>query len=880
MLPHTEQVVLDNGLRVILRESRSAPVVSVWMWYRAGSRNEVDGLTGLSHWVEHMLFKGTQRYPKGSILRQVSRYGGYINAMTSQDFTAYYCTLASEYAPLVLDFEADRMAAALFEPDDVETERTVILAERENDENDPYSVLIEEMSASAFRQHPYHHQTIGWKDDLLRITRDDLYAHYRRFYAPNNAVLVAVGNLDAAATLALIHERFGDLERGPQPETFVRTEPPQRGERRVVLRMPGAASSVHLSYHAPAASHPDFVPLAVADAVLSGGRAVFSFGGSQARSARLYRALVESELASSVDSDYQPSLDPFLFSLDATVREGVAPEAVERALHHEILRLQETPVDENELRVAIRQAQAHFAYSAESVTGQALTLGYLEMVDRYDRMETMLTELSQVTPADVLRVAQRYLVTEESIVGWYLPTEGAPEGGDTDDRPTRVRALRRGLYGYNGTYRAIGPETVVRATLDNGMVALVQERPSSAAVSIAGELEAGSYLDTSETQGITALTTSMLRRGTTRRTFQEINVALDSVGASFGLVAGRDEVSLGGRSLGEDVGLLIELMAELLTSPTFPEEELARLKGQLLTRLAELEMETGYRANRAFIEGLYTPQHPYGRLILGIRETVSRLDREALTNHYRARFGPRGGIVSVVGAVRAQQVVEQLNATVGQWPRGNAATARELPPCELPADPVTCMVHLPGRPQAELMLGVLGVSRNDPDYFPVVVANVILSSLGMMGRLGDTVREKLGLVYHIGADLYVSKGRRPWVVSAGVSPSVLEQAISAIQGELASLRDELVLPEEIEDAHALLIGSLPVTLETNEGIAGMLLYTESHGLGLDYLERYPALVESVTREQVQAVMQRYWPPGRFVAAAAGSLSGEPGEDES
>jgi zinc protease len=173
------------------------------------------------------------------------------------------------------------------------------------------------------------------------------------------------------------------------------------------------------------------------------------------------------------------------------------------------------------------------------------------------------------------------------------------------------------------------------------------------------------------------------------------------------------------------------------------------------------------------------------------------------------------------------------------------------------------------------MLGVLGVSRSDPGYFPVVVANVILSNLGMMGRLGEAVRERLGLVYHIGTDLYVSRGRRPWVVSAGVSPSVLEQAISAIQGELAALRDEPVSPEELADAHALLIGSLPISLETNDGIAGLLLYTERYGLGLDYLERYPALIESVTREQVQAVMQRYWPQGRYVAAAAGSLQAEP-----
>ena len=878
-MPHTQQVILDNGLKVILRESHSAPVVSTWMWYRVGSRNEVGGLTGLSHWVEHMLFKGTERYPKGSIMRLVSRHGGYINAMTSQDFTAYYCTLSSARADLALDFEADRMLGADFDPAEVETERTVILAEREGSENDPFAVLMEEMSAAGFRQHSYHHQTIGWKDDLQRITRDDLYEHYRSFYVPNNAVLVVAGDFDTEANLRLIRERFGHLAPGPAPQTAIRSEAPQRGERRVTLRMPGSASSIHLSYHAPATSHPDFVPLTVADAVLSGGKAMFSFGGSQARSARLYRALVETELASNASSDYQPSLDPFFFSLDATVREGVSPDEVEKALRQEVRRLQETPVAESELQVSIRQAQAQFAYSSESVTSQALTLGYLEMVDHHERMETMLDELSAVTPADVQRVAQRYLVPEECTVGCFFPTDGVGEPDD-GSRPARVWSLRRGLQGYTGAYQAVGPDTITRATLDNGLTVLVQERPSSAAVSVAGQLEAGSFLDEPATQGITAMTSAMLRRGTEKHSFQELNIALDNVGASFNLLCGRDEISFGGRSLGEDYGLLIELMAEMLTTPTFPEQELARQRGQLLTRMGDLEMETGYRANQAFIESLYPREHPYSRLVLGTRETVSRLDREALVQHYAEHIYPQRGILSVVGAVNAPQALERLNATLGQWLLGRpVGPPYESPPCELPAEPITRLVHLPGRPQIDLMLGVLGMARHEADYYPAALANIVLSSLGMMGRLGETIREELGLVYHIGSNLYSSPGRRPWFVSAGVSPSMLDEAIAAIHDQIGLMRDELISQEEMDDTQALLTGSLPIFLETNEGIASFLLAIERYDLGLDYLERYPALVQAVSRQQIQDVMQRYWPEGRHIVAAAGSLEPESmGED--
>ncbi len=417
------ELILDNGLKVLLKEVHASPIVSTWMWYRVGSRNEIEGATGLSHAVEHMLFKGSSQFPKGTIMRVVNRYGGVVNAMTSHDFTAYYTTLPSNRAELALQIESDRMVNAAFESDEVDAERTVILAEREGAENEPSYMLWEEMLASAFRVHPYHHQTIGWKADLMRMTRDALYAHYRQYYVPNNAVLVIVGDLDTDACTKLVKRYFEPIPAGGVPTPVVREEPPLMGERRVILRMPGAPTLVRVAYHAPPVSHPDYVPLVILDAVLSGGKAMFAFGDSQARSARLYRALVETQLASSASSSYQPSLDPFILSLGATVRDGRDPAAVESAMLAEIARLQNESVVPEELSVVIRQTQAQFAYASESVSNQALTLGLLEMVNTHHRMETIFDELNQVTPDDVLRVAQTYLTEQNRIVGWCLPRQ-------------------------------------------------------------------------------------------------------------------------------------------------------------------------------------------------------------------------------------------------------------------------------------------------------------------------------------------------------------------------------------------------------------------------------------------------------------------------
>jgi zinc protease len=416
--------VLDNGLTVLVREMHHAPVASLWLWFRVGSRNELPGSTGISHWVEHMMFKGTPHVPKGELDRLISREGGVSNAMTWIDWTTYYETLPAHRMDLALEIEADRLVNASFEAQEVEAERTVIISERQGAENEPGFRLGEAVQGAAFRVHPYHHMVIGDMCDLETITRDDLYRHYRRYYAPDNAVLVLAGDVDSADALTRVAALFGSIPSGESAPPVRRPEPPQTGERRVVVEGEGTTAYVELAFHAPAATDPDFFPMLALNAVLAGISHLSPFGnGSANRSSRLYKALVETELASSVAGDVPITLDPYLYSLSATVRTGRTPEQVEEALWGQVERVVRDPAQPEELSKAIKQAKAQFAYSSESVTHQALWAGFSELHGDHTWFTRFIERLDQVTLPDVQRVAEKYLTRRNCTVGWYAPED-------------------------------------------------------------------------------------------------------------------------------------------------------------------------------------------------------------------------------------------------------------------------------------------------------------------------------------------------------------------------------------------------------------------------------------------------------------------------
>ncbi len=420
-MPPPTHHTLPNGLTVLLREAHAAPVISFWLAYRVGSRNEPTGLTGISHWVEHMMFKGTPRYPAGSLDREIDRAGGQWNAFTSMDATKYFETLPAEKIAIAMEAEADRMVNALFDKDETESERTVIISERQGAENQPTFWLQEGVRGAAFRVHGYHHEIIGDEADLRSMTRDDLYAHYRAHYCPANAAVIAVGAFDTDEMLAEITRLFGVIPGQAAPELFARQEPDQSGERRITVERPGKTAFLEVCHKAPAATHDDWLKLKVLDAVLSG-----SSGASDNKTSRLYQALVKTEIAAGVGAWLTPTIDPYLYSILVTLREGREPAEAEAVLQDEIARLQADGISDEELNRARKQSRAAFAYSTESVTEQAYWLAQSFILGDVGWFDSYAERLMKVTADDVLDVARRCLVSQQRVVGVLQPV-AAPE---------------------------------------------------------------------------------------------------------------------------------------------------------------------------------------------------------------------------------------------------------------------------------------------------------------------------------------------------------------------------------------------------------------------------------------------------------------------
>ncbi len=414
---------LDNGLVLYAAEARHAPVVSTWVWYHVGGRNEVPGTTGMSHFLEHMLFKGTPAHPKGDLDRLLARYGALWNAFTSEDVTCYFETVPKERYPTALELEADRMTSALVSLEETEAERTVIVSEREGLENDPSFLLGEELQSVAFTRHPYGQGVIGSKEEIQTMPRDGLYAHYRRFYSPSNAYVVLVGDDDAEALLERAAAAFGGLEAGEAAPPVRAPEPPQHGEKRIVVRRAGGAVPlVQLAFKSVRATDPmtpALQALAVALAGASGGAREAASG----RSSRLYRALVATGLATEVEAGSGLNKDPFLFSIEASLRPDGDHRVVEARIVEELGRIASEPMGVEEFARVRNQVLAANAFPSDTVTGRAFRLGQLLSTGAASSIGEWYERLAAVTAEDVRAAAGATFVERSRSAGWFVPAE-------------------------------------------------------------------------------------------------------------------------------------------------------------------------------------------------------------------------------------------------------------------------------------------------------------------------------------------------------------------------------------------------------------------------------------------------------------------------
>ena len=860
---------LPNGLRVLTKEVRSAPVVSFGIWYQVGSRNEHNGITGISHLLEHMMFKGTQRYRLGEIARTLFLNGASFNANTFYDWTSYFETLAADRLELAIELEADRMFNSRIDKADLDSEMTVVRSELEGGENDPDTLLRQAVTASAIQAHPYHWPVIGWRSDVEQMPREALREYYRAHYGPNNATVVIVGDFETTRALDLVTKHFGAIQPIPAPPPVYTTEPEQRGERRIVVNQAGALPIVTLAYKVPAASHPDFYALDVLGTVLGEGR-----------TGRLYQALVETELASSVDAGAPSLRDPFLFYVTATARPGVSAPKLEAAMLEEIERIKTAPITAEELARATRRIESSFAYQTESVTAQARELGYWAMVADWRYLTTYMDRIRALTPEAVQTIANRYFLTDKRTVGHFVPSLAEPSPAP----PVREAAARVEKPGRDARAIPIPAPSkpapvdrrITRFTLANGITVVVQENPASSTLALRASLPAGHALDPQGKSGLASLTAAMLTRGTETRTGLEFATQLEDVGASLSASAEPLATMISGRAESRDFDRLMDLLAEMLRRPAFSATELGRLKGEALAQIAQARDDPDSAAEREFGRTIYPAGHALRPPTFDeAEEAIRQITREDLVGFHDHQYGPDGLILVLAGNLTADQVRQAVETRLGAWPRNPLSEPPPTLDVPLQTAAVRSLIPLPDKSQTAILWGHAGgLRRSDPDFYAAQVMNLVLGGGGALNsRLGTVIRDELGLAYTVESFFDAGWYPGPFAVALGTNPANAKQAIETMLREVRRLRERGISRRERDEAVAYLTGRFPLRLETNSGMADVLWAMEFYRLGADYLDRYGDYYRAVTLAQANDAALKHLHPDRGTLVVAGTDPG-------
>lgn len=523
--------------------------------------------------------------------------------------------------------------------------------------------------------------------------------------------------------------------------------------------------------------------------------------------------------------------------------------------------------------------RAQYVYSAEGVTNQAFWLGQMEIVDRYERADTLVQELERVSATDLQRVANRYLDPSIRTIGWLLPTDAGV--GDGDPSPadagttTLAPSVRRRFWSDGGQVASAlsARPPFERAVLANGLVVVGQARPAEPSVVVRFRLRAGAIRDPDGREGLAAFTARMLLRGSAGRSFALLNETTDALGATLGVDVGRQFVELTTRCLREDLATLLDLASDLLRRPTFPEEEVEKVRNEQLSGIREADNDTRATADRLLRRLIYPAPHSFGRRVIGEATSVGTITRDDLVAFHAANYGPAVTTIAIVGGVPSVgEGVDLLGSRFSDW-RTEASLPPPAPRPALPVPGLRAEGSIPGKSQADLAIGFPTLSRLDPEYDAFDTANLILGRLGLMGRLGASVRDRQGLAYYVFSQVEPDRIGGLWVSRAGVDPGNVERAVESIVGEARRLTDEPVADDELADAKSHLTGVLPLALESNGGTAVTLLGIEEYDLGLDYLDRYPDIIANVTALQLQAAVRAHLDPDRLAIAVAGPPKG-------
>ncbi len=834
--PQPQRYVLDNGMTVILEEIHTAPVVAWQAWVKAGSitEGEYSG-SGVSHYIEHMLFKGTKKRGVGEIDREIRGLGGTINAYTSFDRTVYHLVVPSEHFVTALDILADAVMNSAFNPEELKKEREVILREIDMGKDDPDRFLGRFFWSTVYHEHPYRYPVIGYRTLFERLTREDLLAYYHRMYRPNNMILVGVGDFDSQVALAQIKEAFTDFKRGSLPPVYIPAEPRQLVPRRVEKEFEVKQIYLLMGFHTVSIQNKDMYPLDVLAIILG-----------QGRSSRLFRKIREEKgLVNAVSAWSYTPRDAGIFGIRATLNEANKNRAIEEILK-ELDQFKVELVSEEELEKAKRKVVSEHIFSQETMEDRATDLASNELVvGDVNFSENYVKQIQKVNREEIRRVANKYFRRNNLTITLLKP---AVEKAATKPKISVKK-----------------PPLINKYEMPNGMNLLVRENHTLPTVFMQVVFKGGLRFENQDNNGICNFVRSMLLKGTKTKSARQIADEIESLGGAIDTYGGNNSFGCSVSVLKEDFDTGLDILADVIMNSSFPSGEIERERRIILAQIKAQEDDIFNAAFKLFKETLFT-RHPFKFQSIGTAQSIAKLTRADLIKYYDEFCRPNNMVLAVYGDVKASEVAKKVEQAFADF------KAQPLPliqiPQELKPTQVRVATEYMEKKQAVIMIGFQGINVKSEDRYTFEVMTSILSGGG--SRLYQSLRERLGLAYNIGSFSFIGlEDPGAYIFYIATAPEKIETARDGLLEEIKKLITNEVSEEELNRAKKDLIGTETIRLETNQALALQSALDELYGLGYENFKRYASDINQVTQEDIKKVAAKYFDLGSYTIVVVG-----------
>lgn len=889
----SEYRMRSNGLTVLLKEMHTAPVVTVMLLYRVGSRNEAVGYTGSTHFLEHLMFRGSTNFdPRkhNGIDDVLKPIGGQNNATTWFDRTSYFEVVPASDLNLCLQFESDRMRNLLLRGDDRKSEMTVVRNELERNENEAQAILDTQLFATAFREHPYHHPTIGWRSDVEGVPLSRLKKFYDDFYWPNNATLLIVGDFQPQSALQMVSKNFGKIPHSPNPIPDVyTTEPAQEGQRRFTIQRGEDTPKVMMGYHIPRALDKDSYTLDVIDSLL---------GDDNRQSSRLYKRLVDTGLASDVYASSYTLRDPGLFVLYASATPGSKLDTLESSLQQELDKLKTETVPAEELQRAKTSISKRLKLSSVDPLELAQQIGEALATGNLDYWLNFEKRINAVTADDIKRVANKYFTSKNESVGHYLPqTDTTPAASAAAQPPLGVANLRPGNLPASSRHskapptehhRAMGlgqqatytnktslsiASRVKRRVLSNGLTVLVLPQPGAQAVSVAGSIKAGGYFTSSDKSLVPDLLADMLTKGSANFSKELLAQELENMGTSFNPAAGRFFLNFQTDVVKDDLDKFTLMLSDIITKPVFAGDELDKSKKVWEAKFKQSMADTRAVAVNSLFNSLYARDNVYHEKTFADKlKELSTISVSDLHDFHAQHFRPSNMVLSVVGDVNPDLVFSSIEKHFAAYGNREPAESITVPKTKTLSTSREIKVPISGKESVDICIGhPADLSITHPDFFAAAIANAALGYGTFASRLA-ALREDYGLTYGISSSFSdVAFGGAPWMISCTVNPQNTQKALSVIRQITAKYVKEGITPKELADESKHLAGEFLVDLRIPGEIARFLCRYEMLGVGPSFIDKYASRLQAVSAEQVNKAIRKYLPLADSLTVLSGSF---------